>query len=73
MVQTAQRRKLMESPKVALSDIVEGLKQDGHTCNKELFSFINRSLNYHGCQAKLTDIDHDTVWFQVVEIGDAAA
>jgi hypothetical protein len=62
----------MEPVKVPLMRVLEGLKADRHTCNKELFSFVNRSLNLHGCKALIKPLDEDSVSFDVVEITDAA-
>jgi hypothetical protein len=63
----------MESVKVPLTRVLEGLKQDAHFCNKELFSFIDRMLGVYGCKAVIMALDDDSVRFDVVEITDAAA
>jgi hypothetical protein len=62
----------MESVAIPMSKIVDGLRQDRHACNKELFAFVDRSLGLYGYHAKIQTISPDVVEFSVEDHFDAA-
>jgi hypothetical protein len=55
---------------VPYKQVVRDLKMDLHGCTKNLFPFVNRTLNQYGFQAVVYCVRDNWVQFNVVAITD---